>query len=61
MIRMIIGWTMILEIMVIMVIREIIVQTVVAEYERLRGMQREAERQAEGLFQSLLTQAFGGD
>jgi type I restriction enzyme S subunit len=33
---------------------------VVSRYERLRAQQAEAERQSEGLFQSLLAQAFGG-
>jgi len=32
----------------------------VARYERLRSQQREAERQVEMLFQSLLSQSFGG-
>jgi len=32
----------------------------VARYERLRSQQREAERQVEMLFQSLLAEAFGG-
>ena len=33
---------------------------IVARYERLRSQAREAERQVEGLFQSLLSESFGG-
>ncbi len=32
---------------------------IVARYERLQSQQREAERQVEGLFQSLLNESFG--
>jgi hypothetical protein len=32
----------------------------VAKYDRLRSQQREAEKQVEMLFQSLLSQSFGG-
>lgn len=34
---------------------------VVQKYERLRAQQRESERQAEHLFQSLLERAFRGE
>jgi len=34
---------------------------VVAKYDRLRAQQREAQRQAEHLFQTLLHQAFQGE
>jgi type I restriction enzyme S subunit len=33
---------------------------IVQQFERLRAQQREAERQAEHLFQTLLHRAFGG-
>ncbi len=32
---------------------------IVARYERFRSQAREAERQVEGLFQSLLNESFG--
>ena len=34
---------------------------IVQQSERLRAQQREAERQAEHLFQTLLQRAFGGE
>jgi len=35
--------------------------TIVRRFERLRAQQREAERQAEHLFQTLLHRAFSGE
>ena len=41
--------------------RAFVFQTAIHEYERLCAQQREAERQAEHLFQTLLHRAFRGE